>query len=194
MFNTTHNPFRPHTSFQGFLFFNGREGYTFCNHLKLWQQWVVTYNLLTNIFDCFCEILLFTTKTFKAEVSAYNWAHSKVDYNLFRKTSPYFFLEDTPYGHLADTTFWELSEASVFLTFLTNVTYHQKNLYYLMRYGNYTIGVTSISSSPWTISYPIPVLNNTLLSEYFFIRLLAYMRQKAFLNQFKELAKIWNSI
>ena len=70
-----------------------------------------------------------------------------LNYQLFRYSSPLFFLKDTTLGTNSTLIFKKLSQRGLNTVFLTDLKYHEKNLYYLQRFN-----VTTISLVPYNLN------------------------------------------
>ena len=138
--------------------------------------------------------LLFATKIFRSEVTAFNWNDFTWNYNFFKRASPYFFLQDTAYGNTTNSIFVLLSEQRSLLSIVTNSTYHEKNLKFLKKFNAYTIGLIPLTSSPWLVSYPILVGPNEVITEYYFLTLISFIKQFTQHLQFNEFLALWKLI
>lgn len=193
-FNQYQPYFKVHSLFKPFFLFN-LKGTTVCiNYLKLYKRWVVTYNLILNLFVKQINPLVFTTKVFRKEATAFNWSNYIWDYTFFKTTAPYFFLQDTVYGNTTNTTFSLLAEHHHLLSVVTNSTYHEKNLKFLKKFNAYTIGLVPVNSSPWLLSYPILIGTNELVTEYYFLTLLSFLKQYSQLLQFDSYLNLWRLV
>jgi len=191
-FFNQHLPFfKPHGFFKPFFLFNLRGQVVCLNYSKLYKRWAVTYKLLLNFFYKQLNPLLFATKVFRMEVTAFNWAGSAWDYTFFKRVAPYFFLQDTVYGSTTNTTFTLLSETHSLLSIVTNSTYHEKNLKFLKKFNSYSVGLVSVNKSPWLLSYPILAGTNELVTEYYFLVLLSFLKQFTQTLYFNEFLNLW---
>jgi hypothetical protein len=59
-----------------------------------------------------------------------------------------FFSKDTSFGIASTLIFKKLSQNNVNTVFLTDVKYHEKNLYYLKKFNITTIGLVSYNLNP----------------------------------------------
>jgi hypothetical protein len=186
--------FTPHPQFRPlFLFNRGKRGYCL-NYKQVYSRWLNTSSLVVNIFVKQLNPFMFMTQNFRTEVTAFNWASSPWDYQLFKKVAPYFFLKEARYGQYTHHIFLELEKTHNLTSFITNVRYHEKNIHFLKRFGGYTIGAVSINANPWLVSYPIPVGLNTPLTEYFFLSLVCSSRQYAEWVHFKHSLFLWKNL
>jgi len=191
LLNSSLSYFAPHPNFRPFFIFDRSKRSINLNHTKTYYRWINTYNLLLSLFMKQIKPLMFMTKTFKSEVKAFNWSCNSWDYNLFRRVSPYFFLKDARYGHDTNHIFTELEKYQPLFSFVTDIKYHEKSIYFLKRFGGFTIGATPLNMNPWVVSYPIPVGAGSVLVEYFFLSLLSFIRQYTEVSYFNELLLLW---
>jgi len=183
--------FAPHPQFRPFFIFDTGKKPLHLNYNKAYARWVNTYNLLLSLFVKQLKPLMFMTKSFRSEVRAFNWSLTTWDYTFFKRVSPYFCLQETQHGHVTNHLFTELVKNNSLFSFITDIKYHEKNTQFLKRFGGYTIGVTPLNTSPWAVSYPIPVGAGTVLVEYFFLSLLTFIRQYAEVTHYNELLFLW---
>merc|ERR1711937_539058 len=71
-FNQNQPYFKVHGFFKPFFLFNLRGNAVCLNYSKLYKRWVVTYKLILNPFFKKLNPLIFTTKVFRKEVTAFN--------------------------------------------------------------------------------------------------------------------------
>ena len=186
--------FKPQGFFKAFFFFNFKDQPVCINYSKLYKRWVNTFNLLFNLFYYNSFPLIFSSKIFRSEVLSFNWSLKTWEYSFFKRVAPYFFLEDTCHGESTQKTYHCLAQHTNLFSFVTNVTYHEKNLQFLKKFNAYTIGVVSINTTPWLLSYPIIVGTNELLAEYYFLSFLSFLRQYVSIIHYNELLMLWKLI
>jgi len=102
-----------------------------------------------------------------------------------------FFSKDTSFGIASTLIFKKLSQNNVNTVFLTDVKYHEKNLYYLKKFNITTIGLVSYNLNPWLVTYAIPTATNSLFIQYFFIKLLIYFQQYSLNRQYNLYKQLW---
>ena len=84
-----------------------------------------------------------------------------------------------------------LSQTGLTSAFVSDTKYQKRTLFYLRISGIHTIGLVPYTISPWIVNYAIPAASNTLFTQYFFIKLLTYIRQQAECHKFNNLKSIW---
>jgi hypothetical protein len=183
--------FKPHTYFKQFFIISNFDKSPVLNVSKFYSKWTNTYNLLTNLFFLKTSLLIFSNKIFKNETISFNWSRNLLSYNLFKYSSPIFFLKDTKYGVTSTLIFKRLEQKKLNVSFLTDIKYHEKNLYYLKRFHIYTIGLVPYNLNPWVVSYSIPTSLNSLWNQYFFINFLSLLSQSSEKTNFNEFKNLW---
>lgn len=163
----------------------------FLNVTKMYSKWKHSYNLLLNLFFEEAKLLVFSHKILKTETLAFNWSVHLLSFNLFKYSAPYFFLKEFDYGDAATTTFKRLARQNLQIACISDIKYHEKTLFYLKNNGVYTIGFVSYNTSPWAVEYAIPSGSSSLFTQYFFLKLLSYIRQQAKLYKFNQLKTLW---
>lgn len=183
--------FKPHGAFLTYFIVNSNGAATFVNVSKTYSRWVNFINLIKNIFTNNINTFLFSTSAFRQECIAFNWTEKCLEYELFKRSTPYFFKKDIQFGTDSITIFNRFERSGLSTVFLTDSQYHWKNLYYLKRVGIYTISATPINSNPWNVHFSLPVGSNNLISQYFFIKLITMFKHEVKLNAYQSLKKLW---
>ena len=186
--------FSIHSSLKSFFFFQTSHQYYTLNVSKFYARWTTTYKLLLNIFYFNIDMLVFSTKVFRTEATAFNWALTRWDYTLFKQVTPYFFLKDMKHGHTSLDVLSIFSENAATVTLITDFQYHEKNSQFLKRLGNYVVSVVPWNFNPWVVNYPIIGGTGGLIIEYFYLTLLSFFRQYSQLIRYSEILSLWRSI
>ena len=194
MDNRRTNFFSPHANFKNMFLFDSTKTTVFFNYSRLYMRWTHTYNLLINIFFRELTPVLFATKMFRKEVTAFNWSLDVLDQGLFKHSSPYFFLKDCNYGDQGRYVFSELERAGLNVSFVTDIKYHEKNVYFLKRFNSYTIGIVPFNMNPWLVSYCIPIATNNIIIEFFFFKLISFIRQFVATQQYTRTRQLWEAL
>ena len=183
--------FKPHGNFVPFFITNLTGKATFVNIAKTYSRWLQFNQLLDNLFLNELKCFIFSVKPFRQECTAFNWTEKCFDYELFRKSTPYFFKKDIQFGSDSITIFNRFERAGLATAFVTDSQYHWKNLYYLRRVGVYTISPIALNNNPWDVHFSLPVSSNNLISQYFFVKLLTAKKHQAKVAKFQTLRKSW---
>lgn len=194
MDNKKTNFYSPHANFKNMFLFDSKKSTLFFNHSRFYMRWTHTYNLLLNIFFKQITPVVFSTKMFKKEVTAFNWQLDVLDYSLFKRATPYFFLKDSKYGDETTSIFHALESQGLNVSFVTDIKYHEKNVFFLKRFNSYTIGIVPFNMNPWLVSYCIPIATNNIIIEYFFFKLLAFIRQYAAIKRYSDYKLLWETL
>ncbi len=158
---------------------------------KFHKKWIHSYNLLINLFFADTQLFAFSSKLLKEETLSFNWSFNLLSYTVFKRASPYFFLKDCNHGSVSTDIYRILSQTGLTAAFISDTKYQKRTLFYLRINGIHTIGLVPYTISPWIVNYAIPAASNTLFTQYFFIKLLTYIRQQAECYKFNTLKNIW---
>lgn len=188
---SSHNFFVPHTNFKHLFLFSQNQTISYLNLPKMYSKWINTCNFILNLFFIKSNLLVFTVKTLKNEALSFNWSLNLLNYNLFKFSSPLFFSKDTNFGVVSTLIFKKLNQNNLNTVFLTDVKYHEKNLYYLKKFNITTIGLVAHNLNPWLVTYAIPTSTNSLFIQYFFIKLLIYFKQFSLQKQYTNYKQLW---
>lgn len=183
--------FTPHANFQPLFISNSGGISSFINVSKVYTKWVNSYNFLLNIFFSKLNMFLFSNRVFRNEILSFNWSCEIIDYKLFKFANPYFFMKDTNFGVPSSVIFKRFKKNNLNLTFILDLKFHEKNLAFFRRINMYTIALVPYNMNPWLVSYSFPVSSNNIFIQYFFIKLLLFVRQYAELQLYNTLKSKW---
>lgn len=169
---------------------HSKHTYPYINVNKLFHRWIHTHTLLYNLFYNQTPILVFSSKVLQKEAYAVNWSGNTQTYNLFKYSIPYFFLKNHPFGLETNLAFSRLSDLDLECVFITDLRYHYRSVDFLKKHGIYTFGLVPYNTTPWSLHYPIPVTVSTIFIQYFFIKLLFYIRNTALVEYYKQLQRL----
>jgi len=187
----SHQFFTPHTNFKHLFLFSQYQTNQYLNLTKMYAKWSNTCNFILNLFFIKSNLMIFTIKTLKTEALSFNWSFNLLNYNLFKYSSPVFFSKDTSFGVIPTLIFKKFSQNNLSTVFITDVKYHEKNLYYLKKFNMTTIGLVSYNLNPWLVTYAIPTSNNSLFIQYFVIKLLIYFQQCSLNKHYQSYKQLW---
>ena len=74
---------------------------------------------------------------------------------------------------------------------IADVKFHEKNLFFLKRFNFYTIGLSPANYDPWNLCFPIPLLGDSLLGQYYFLSMVARLSGSAKVARFDILSGEW---
>jgi hypothetical protein len=163
----------------------------YLNISKVHQKWTHSHSFIFNLFFSQSPILIFANKSLKNEVYAANWSYRIMNYELFKYMVPFFYFKDNPYGNDISLVYSKLSSIGVDSVFVADVKFHKRTLFFLKKWGVYTIGLAPYNIDPWVLHYSIPVAASTLFTQYFFTKLMIYMRQEANIHYYNQLKSLW---
>lgn len=155
------------------------------------KKWIHSYNLLINLFFAETQLFAFASKLLREEALAFNWSFGLLPYTLFKQASPYFFLKDCNHGSVSPRMYRLLSQHGLNVAFVADTKYQKRTLFYLRINKVHTIGLVPYTISPWIVNYALPAASSTLFTQYFFLKLLTYVRQQAECYRFNNLKSIW---
>ena len=112
----------------------------------------------------------FSNKLFVEESLVFNWKLSLLDYRFFKYSQPLLHLKDSPYGDDTRRFFQYWNRSPLDAAIITDIKSHEKNVFFLTRCNVYTFGLIPANYRPWRISFPIPLLADSILGQYYFCR------------------------
>jgi len=187
----SHKFFVPHTNFKTLFLFSQHNTTCYLNLTKMYAKWNNTCNFIINLFFIKTNLIVFSVKTLKSEALSFNWSYNLLNYNLFKYSSPIFFTKDTNFGIVSTLVFKKFHQNGLNTVFLTDIKYHEKNLYYFKRFNITTIGLVPYNLNPWLVTYAIPTASNSLFIQYFFLKLLTYFRQYSLNYHYNNYRQLW---
>jgi len=163
----------------------------YINVTKFHARWVNSYNFLFNLFCSNVGLLMFCPKTFKKEALSFNWSSELLEHTLFKQAAPHFVMKDVSYGEHSTEAFISLRDSGLDVAFLTDIKYHQRTLFYLKTNKIYTIALIPYNMSPWLVHWCILASSNGIYMQYYFIKLLCYIRQQAENYHYNNFKRMW---
>ena len=140
------------------------------NSERYFSRWVDSYNLLFNLFYTSPTSQLLTNKVFLEESLTFNWHYSTKNYKLFKYVQPFFSLKDSLHGEAIHGSIFAIFLQRLEFMIVADILNHRNLLKYMRRYGVYSVGLVPSSHSPWEVSYPIPSISDSLLTQLFFLK------------------------
>ena len=163
------------------------------NTNSFYKRWSNTYLFLYNLFYYKSFFLLFGPQILKLEILSFNFSHSNPYTQSLTLKKPLFFFKDTFYGWETLNIFEELQSKKLNTYFILDILKHPRTLFYLRSTNAYTIGLIGSNQNPWTVSYPIPSFTINLFLQYFFLKLLTFIRRSSISNYKLNLRNSWLS-
>lgn len=156
---------------------------------RFYIRWLGGLHLLSNLAFFEASIFAFTSKLFVEEALSFNWHLSYMNYKLFKYSHQLVYFQDSSYGNYTRLAYRLLGEWGADAALVTDVKSHEKNIFYLTRFSYYTIGLAPANYNPWILSFPIPLLGDSILGQYYFIVMAikaSGIGQRARFNQFSS--------
>lgn len=179
-----------HHSFSPFFFQNGSKGTSFINIRKINARWSESYNLMFNLIYYDLVSLFFGNIYFKKEISALNWGLKSVE-NLWRLTQVVILDRNNKIADSANYIFYKIRLFGIIATFVFDSEYHTKTLYYLRRYGFYTIGLVALNKDRRVLDYAIPIGSSNLTAQLFFLRFFISIKKEVQTYRYSDSRKQW---
>lgn len=136
---------------------------------RFYVRWSGGVHLLSNLSFFNASVYAFTSKVFVEEALTFNWNLSYMNFKLFKYAHQLFYFRDNPYGNDTRLAYRFLEQWGVDIALVTDVKSHEKNIFYLTRFSYYTIGLAPANYNPWLLSFPIPLLGDSILGQYYFL-------------------------
>jgi hypothetical protein len=170
-----------------------RKTHLYIANLKKFEiRWKTTNDLLTNLFHYNINPLIFSNSIHKTLTLPLNWFFHKWDTNLWKFCFSFFIYRLKKNSTKIDLFYKKLKKYHYSVFFLSDPLYHYKNIPYFHKYGYYTIGLTSMSTNPWLVSFPIVIFLNNFLIQSFFLKFLNYSKNQSNFYRFLTFKKIWS--
>jgi hypothetical protein len=157
------------------------------------KKWKISQNFIFNVFFYNFSPLLFGSKDFASEILSLNWNYFKIETQIWKYINIFFIFKNNSYSVKTKQFYNKINQWDIDFLFVSNSAYHWKNIFYFNFFKFFTIGPVSINLSPWILSYSIPVFNNHLLTEQFFIKLLILFEKNVLLIKHNLNKSIWFS-
>lgn len=183
--------FIPHASQRSIFIKYYKKGVAISSIPRLYASWTNAYNLMFNIFFYKIEILTFGNPFFKNEVLALNWSSKELLGTFWRFIKPFLIYQSVKINDYGDFTFRNLNNMGYYISLILDVTYHKKTIYYLRKSKFYTVGVVPSNCDIKSVDAALPVVDDTIQSQLFFIRLTVIIKKNVKTYCFKELRNVW---
>lgn len=166
-----------HPSFNIFYYFNKDLNLGCFNITKTFNLWTSIIIFITNIFFYNLNYLVFGTSYFKYEILSLNWNSIKFNQRLWKYTQPFTFFLSNKTTLRNKYYFAFLLTLNYRISFVSDIHYHVKTIFYFNYFKYISVGPVPISSNFYLLSLTMPVSSNFLFSNLFFIRLLLKMKK-----------------
>jgi hypothetical protein len=135
--------------------------------------------------------LLFGSFFFKNEILSYNWNNSILTPHNWKYSYSFFVYKTNTFSSKVDFFFWKLNEQGIDFSLVIDTFFHFKNIFYFKKNNIYTFGLIPFNLNPWIVNYAFPILNLSLLTQYFFLKILLLIQKNSLLYKFNLLKKYW---
>lgn len=161
---------------------------------KFYSRWKNAHTLLLNLTFFKSNLLAFTNKIFVEESMVFNWRLNYTQYKFFKYTQPLLTLSDSSYGNDTRKFFQYLSLNPIDAALITDIKSHEKNVFFLTKTNVYTVGLIPANYRPWRVSFPIPLLADSILGQYYFCHSIIRISSLGEALRFNHLKSRWFSI
>ena len=166
-----------HPSFNIFYFFNKNLNFGCFNVKKIFSLWNNIITFITNIFFYNINCLAFGTSYFRYEILALNWSLIKFNQLLWKYTQAFTFFLSNKTTLKNRYYFSFLLTLNYRISFVSDIYYHRKTIYYFNLFKYISVGPIPISSNFYLLTLALPVSSNFLFSNLFFFRLLLKLKK-----------------
>ena len=183
--------FIPHTSQRAIFIKYHKKGVAFSSLPKFYSSWMNTYTLLFNLIFYKIEILTFGNSFFKNEILALNWNSSTLLNNFWRYAKPFLIYQSVKINDYGNYIFRTLNNYGYSLGLVLDIIYHKKTIYYLRKNKFYVIGIVPCNYNIKSVDFALPIVNDTITNQLFFIRLIILIKKNVNQYKFNQLKNIW---
>jgi len=183
--------FKTHAAFR-LMFISFQYGSpTLINLNGRFRRWRHTYLFLFNLFYATGRLPTFGSKVFKTEILALNYSFNLLNYTAFKYASPFFTFTDEAYGASPSLILRKWQKQNTNFAFMLELKIFKKLQHFLKTLGTFVIGLVPLSANPWLVSFPIPAFSDTKLIQYYFLKLITFIRQDASRLRFRNKLNLW---
>ena len=77
-----------------------------------------------------------------------------------------------------------------YVSLILDISYHKKTIYYLRRSKFYVIGIVPSNYDIKSVDFSLPIINDSMSNQLFFIRLILLIKKNVKSFHFKELKSL----
>lgn len=185
--------FIPHTSQRSIFIKYHKKGVAFSSLPRFYSSWTDAYNLMFNIIFYRIDILTFGSSFFKNEILALNWNNKGLINTFWRYIKPFLVYQSVKIHDYGNYVFRSLNRMGYYVSLILDITYHKKTIYYLRRSKFYVIGIVPANYDIKSVDFALPIVNDSMTNQLFFIRLILLIKKNVKIYHFKELRLHWFS-
>ena len=153
-----------------FVCFDRKGVYGVVGISKFYSRWKLAHNLILNLAFFNAKLHSFTNKVLIEESMIFNWRHSLLNYKLFKYTQSLMYLKDNPYGNDSRRLFIYWKKDLFDAVIVSDLKSHEKNVFFMRSNNVFTVGLVPANYRPWQVSFPIPLLADSILGQYHFLK------------------------
>lgn len=183
--------FNPHPAFRLLFMKDARGGPKIISFDFYFKRWKQTYLLLFNLFYAHNALPTFGSRVFKTEILALNWSFNLFTYRLFKYSAPFYIFEDESYGFSPLLVLKRWRRQTINYLFLLELKIFKKFQHFFKTLSFIIIGLVPMNLNPWLVSYPIPAFSDSRFIQYYFIKLISFIRQNASTLRFRQRHHLW---
>lgn len=169
---------QPHNSQQVYYYLNKQSNIGIWNVTKLVSVWHNILTFIENIFFYSVEYLIFSNNYFKYESLSLNWKKLALIKSFWKYTYPFIFFLNNKTTQKTELYFRFLLQKGFRVSFVIDIFYHKKTIFYFNKLKFISIGPTPVSSNLYLLNLSLPVNSNSVFSNLFFIRFLLKLKKK----------------
>lgn len=158
---------------------------------KFLFRWKDAYSFIFNIYYYDFKPLYFGTYFFKNEILSLNWKENCLNPSLWKFNYSFFIFKTNKFNVKNDFFFLKLAAVNLDFTIITDPLFHFKNIYYLNRNKFFILSLIDINLDPWLVNYPIPVVYNSNLIQFFFIKILLLLNKTSNFYKYQIIKNKW---
>jgi hypothetical protein len=183
--------FVPHASQRSIFIKYYKKGVAFSSIPRFYSSWTNAYNLMFNVIFYRIDILTFGSAFFKNEILALNWNNKGLLNTFWRYTKPFLVYQSVKIHDYGNYVFRSLNRMGYYVSLVLDITYHKKTIYYLRRSKFYVIGIVPSNYDIKSVDFALPIINDSMSNQLFFIRLILLIKKNVKSYHFKELKSHW---
>lgn len=161
---------------------------------KFYNRWSQGLNLIFNLSYFNANLASFTNKIFLEDALVINWSLNHFTYKIFKFSQSVVYLKDVSYGEDSKLTYKDSELVKLDAAIISDVKSHEKNMFFLRVINVYKIGLIPANYSPWILTFPIPLLGDSLLGQFYFLNVVLRMTGLAKAKKYDTILANWNSL
>jgi hypothetical protein len=189
-FIKNYNFFLIHHQFRK-MYLLGNKNFHYLNTTLFFNKWHNGLNFLFHIFYFNSKLILLGTEFFKKETNVFNWLFLKSNTKFWNYYFSYFIFKTSKINTVTNSFFLKLKKYGIDMFLIYDCYYHFKNLYYINKYGFFSIALTNARINPWIVSYSFPVINDSFMTHLLFFNIINFSFKQAFVVKYQTLFKNW---